>query len=186
VFRHADRTPKQKLKYNFPVAESWTQPFVGILSGEREEIILREHEQLQRIVDAVEEAKSLGATGEDLGKLEQLSTALSNKIDLPGTKAQLKPAYKRVQGMNARQLVKLQLVFKWGGEVRASCDCVTSTYACAPVYPRGSLSISRPGRKHEKGYLYYESVLLHLLVTPFFLIITPDKDVLHNVKVCMS
>ncbi|KAH7105455.1 histidine phosphatase superfamily-domain-containing protein [Auriculariales sp. MPI-PUGE-AT-0066] len=116
VFRHADRTPKQKLKYNFPVAEPWTQPFVRILNGEREEIILREREQLQRIVDAVEESKSLGATGEDLGKLQQLSTALFNKIDLPGTKAQLKPAYKRVQGMAARQLVKLQLVFKWGGE----------------------------------------------------------------------
>ncbi|EJD53513.1 hypothetical protein AURDEDRAFT_110346 [Auricularia subglabra TFB-10046 SS5] len=116
VFRHADRTPKQKLKYNFPVAEQWTQPFVRILNGEREEIILRERAQLQRIAEAVEEAKELGASGEDLAKLSQLSTALFNKIDLPGTKAQLKPAYKRSPGGGTRQLVKLQLVFKWGGE----------------------------------------------------------------------
>ncbi|KZW03828.1 hypothetical protein EXIGLDRAFT_827781 [Exidia glandulosa HHB12029] len=116
VFRHADRTPKQKLKFNFPVAEPWTHPFVRILNGEREEIILRERSQLQRIADAVEEAKTLGASGEDLQKLVQLSTALFNKIDLPGTKAQLKPAFKRAMIGGARQLVKLQLVFKWGGE----------------------------------------------------------------------
>lgn len=117
VFRHADRTPKQKLKYNFPVAERWTQPFVRFLNGGREEITLREPAQLRDIAEAVEEAKTLGATGEDLAKLSQLNTALLNKIDLPGTKAQLKPAYKRPPAGGSRQLVKLQLVFKWGGEV---------------------------------------------------------------------
>lgn len=116
VFRHADRTPKQKLKFNFPIGEIWTQPFVRLLNGEREEIILREQEQLRWIAGAVEEAKSLGADGEDLTKLTLLNTALFSKIELPGTKAQLKPVYSKKQAGQERKLTKLTLVFKWGGE----------------------------------------------------------------------
>ncbi|KAF5321359.1 hypothetical protein D9619_001101 [Psilocybe cf. subviscida] len=117
VFRHADRTPKQKLKFNFPIDEPWTQPFVTLLNGETEEIILREKEQLSWIATAIEEARALGAHGEELGKLTQLSNALASKIELPGTKAQLKPVYtKRQPGTQARRLTKLTLVFKWGGE----------------------------------------------------------------------
>ena len=116
VFRHADRTPKQKLKFNFPIGERWTQPFVTLLNGEREEIILRERTQLNLIATAVEEAKGLGADGEDLIKLTQLNNALFSKIDLPGTKAQLKPVYSKKQPGQIRKLTKLTLVFKWGGE----------------------------------------------------------------------
>ncbi|RXW25185.1 hypothetical protein EST38_g701 [Candolleomyces aberdarensis] len=116
VFRHADRTPKQKLKFNFPIGEAWTQPFVTLLNGEKEEIILREKEQLKRIATAIEEARQLGADGEELNKLTQLSNALYSKIDLPGTKAQLKPVYSRRQAGQVRKLTKLTLVFKWGGE----------------------------------------------------------------------
>ncbi|KAJ7744454.1 histidine phosphatase superfamily-domain-containing protein [Mycena maculata] len=116
VFRHADRTPKQKLKFNFPIGESWTQPFVTLLNGEKEEIILREKKQLNFIAVAVDEAKKLGAGGEDLVKLTQLSNALFSKIDLPGTKAQLKPVYSKRQAGQVRRLTKLTLVFKWGGE----------------------------------------------------------------------
>lgn len=97
--------------------ETWTQPFVKLLKGEKEEIILREKEQLSWIADAVQEAKTMGADGEDLAKLSQLSNALLRKIDLPGTKAQLKPAYSRRQSGQSRKLIKLTLVFKWGGEV---------------------------------------------------------------------
>jgi hypothetical protein len=117
VFRHADRTPKQKLKFNFPIGEVWTQPFVTLLNGEREEIILREKEQLKWIAEAVEQAKNLGATGDDLQKLTNLNNALFKKIDLPGTKAQLKPVYSKKQVGQVRKLTKLTLVFKWGGEV---------------------------------------------------------------------
>lgn len=122
VFRHADRTPKQKLKFNFPIAEPWAKPFVVLLNGEKEEIILREAKQLRLIANAISEAKGLGASGDDLAKLEALRVQLGKKIDLPGTKAQLKPGYsKRVAG-SARKLVKLQLVFKWGGEVGGICQ----------------------------------------------------------------
>lgn len=116
VFRHADRTPKQKLKFNFPIQETWTQPFVKLLNGEKEEIILREKEQLSRVAVAVNEAKGLGADGEDLAKLALLSNALFSKIELPGTKAQLKPVYSKKQAGQERKLTKLTLVFKWGGE----------------------------------------------------------------------
>ncbi|OCH90971.1 cortical actin cytoskeleton protein asp1 [Obba rivulosa] len=116
VFRHADRTPKQKLKFNFPIGETWTQPFVRLLKGEREEIILREREQLSSIATAIEEAKGLGADGDNLVKLTQLNNALFSKIDLPGTKAQLKPVYSKKQPGQVRKLTKLTLVFKWGGE----------------------------------------------------------------------
>jgi hypothetical protein len=101
---------------NFPIGEPWTKPFVALLNGEREEIILREKEQLNRIGTAVEEAKSLGADGEELTKLTQLKGALFRKIDLPGTKAQLKPVYSKRQAGHVRTLTKLTLVFKWGGE----------------------------------------------------------------------
>ncbi|KAI0053618.1 cortical actin cytoskeleton protein asp1 [Auriscalpium vulgare] len=116
VFRHADRTPKQKLKFNFPIDEAWTQPFVTLLNGEKEEIILREREQLNKIAVAVDESKGLGADGEHLAKLTLLNTALHSKIELPGTKAQLKPVYSKKQAGQQRKLTKLTLVFKWGGE----------------------------------------------------------------------
>ncbi|CAE6447847.1 unnamed protein product [Rhizoctonia solani] len=116
VFRHADRTPKQKLKFNFPVSEPWTKPFVDLLNGEREEIILRESEQLKKIAEVIQQARDLGASGEDLNKLTQLNNALFSKIDQPGTKAQLKPGFTKGKTTGPRKLEKLQLVFKWGGE----------------------------------------------------------------------
>jgi inositol-hexakisphosphate/diphosphoinositol-pentakisphosphate 1-kinase len=120
VFRHADRTPKQKLKFNFPIGESWTKPFVALLRGEKEEIILREKDQLKLVSVAVQEAKSLGASGPDLTTLIQLQSALSRKIELPGTKAQLKPVYSKRREGQVRKLTKLTLVFKWGGEASLS------------------------------------------------------------------
>ncbi len=108
---------QQKLKFNFPIGEPWTRPFVALLGREREEIILREKDQLRGIANAVEEAKRLGAAGEELAKLTQLNNALFSKIDLPGTKAQLKPVYSKRQAGQVRRLTKLTLVFKWGGEV---------------------------------------------------------------------
>jgi hypothetical protein len=78
---------------------------------------LREKEQLGWIATAIGEARNLGASGEELNKLTQLSNALFSKIDLPGTKAQLKPVYSKRQLLHGRKLTKLTLVFKWGGEV---------------------------------------------------------------------
>ena len=159
VFRHADRTPKQKLKFNFPIAEPWAKPFVVLLNGEKEEIILREAKQLRLIANAISEAKALGASGEDLAKLEALRVQLGKKIDLPGTKAQLKPGYsKRIAG-SARKLVKLQLVFKWGGEVCMAIfgkQGLDREFISVVVYTCGQVSVSRFRREHEEGHFYHE------------------------------
>lgn len=162
VFRHADRTPKQKLKFNFPIEQRWTQPFVRLLNGEKEEIILRERPQLTRIATAVEEAKGLGADGEDLVKLTQLNNALFSKIELPGTKAQLKPVYSKKTHGKVRKLTKLTLVFKWGGEVRfwmSISPCEPNPDMVSRVHAFGKVSISRSGRKYEEGYFHNEYVL---------------------------
>ncbi len=157
VFRHADRTPKQKLKFNFPIGERWTQPFVTLLNGEREEIILRERAQLNLIATAVEEAKGLGADGEDLVKLTQLNNALFSKIDLPGTKAQLKPVYSKKSAGQVRKLTKLTLVFKWGGEVWHDVFCYPAgLLTCCLVHSLCAVPITRLGREHEEGHLYHE------------------------------
>ena len=156
VFRHADRTPKQKLKFNFPIGERWTQPFVRLLNGEKEEIILRERQQLTLIATAVEEAKGLGANGDDLAKLTQLNNALFSKIDLPGTKAQLKPVYSKKQPGQVRNLTKLTLVFKWGGEASALLSPGTVRLTRHLVHSFCAIPVTRFRREHEEGYLDYE------------------------------
>ena len=146
---------QQKLKFNFPIGEPWTQPFVALLNGETEEIILREKEQLIWIATAITEARNLGASGEELNKLTQLSNALFSKIDLPGTKAQLKPVYSKRQLGHARKLIKLTLVFKWGGEV----SCCLASYLLSLiglVYAFCSVPIPRPWRKLEERHIYHE------------------------------
>ncbi|WVQ81892.1 hypothetical protein IAT38_004019 [Cryptococcus sp. DSM 104549] len=94
VLRHADRTPKMKLKFSFPAHEPWSQPFLRLLRGHRDEIILRDTRQLQFILAAAEEsAQTPGVTEEQLAKLSQIKEALNKKMSFPGTKAQLKPSF---------------------------------------------------------------------------------------------
>ena len=94
VFRHADRTPKMKLKFSFPAHEDWAKPFLSLLRGHKEEIILRDPRQLAYILSAADEsAKAPGLSSEILNKLSQLKEVLTKKMLLPGTKAQLKPSF---------------------------------------------------------------------------------------------
>lgn len=131
VFRHADRTPKcnnsscffesayltplaGKLKFNFKGTDAWTQPFITLLQGRTNEIILRDPEQLQYIADAAEEA--LQIPGHNAEQLEQLKRIIekksSSEINSNGTKAQLKPT------VDANgNIEKVVVVVKWGGEV---------------------------------------------------------------------
>ncbi|KAI8871363.1 hypothetical protein GQ42DRAFT_162063 [Ramicandelaber brevisporus] len=111
VFRHADRTPKQKLKFGF-----MSPPFVELLGTAREEIILRDHRDLERVQRAANLALANGL--ENKREIELLLAVLGRKIDMAGTKVQLKPSFEKPHKLTGApgKLRKLQLILKWGGE----------------------------------------------------------------------
>lgn len=88
VIRHADRTPKQKFKFTFH-----TKPFVDLLKGHQEEVLLVGEAALDSVSRAVHQAILDGE--EDPAKLKQLDNALKRKRGLPGTKVQIKPLFKK-------------------------------------------------------------------------------------------
>lgn len=106
VFRHGDRTPKQKLKRSFKTKDAWTAPLIELLQGRKEEIILRQ--QLDLVSTAAEKARELKGT--DVEDLDLLIDVIGRKKDMPGTKVQMKPAFKD------DHLEKMTLIVKWGGE----------------------------------------------------------------------
>ncbi|SMQ48426.1 unnamed protein product [Zymoseptoria tritici ST99CH_1A5] len=88
VIRHADRTPKQKFKFTFH-----TKPFVDLLKGHQEEVLLVGEAALHSVQQAVRLAMAEGV--EDMAKLRTLQNALSKKGAWPGTKVQIKPMFKK-------------------------------------------------------------------------------------------
>ena len=88
VIRHADRTPKQKFKYTFH-----TKPFVDLLKGHQEEVLLIGEAALQSVSDAVKLAMREGE--EDPKKLRELQIYLDKKGAWPGTKVQIKPMFRK-------------------------------------------------------------------------------------------
>ncbi|KAL1610473.1 inositol hexakisphosphate and diphosphoinositol-pentakisphosphate kinase [Paraconiothyrium brasiliense] len=88
VVRHADRTPKQKFKYTFH-----TKPFVDLLKGHQEEVLLIGEAALQSVSEAVKLAMKEGE--EDPKKLRELQVYLDKKGAWPGTKVQIKPMFRR-------------------------------------------------------------------------------------------
>ncbi|OBZ88395.1 Inositol hexakisphosphate and diphosphoinositol-pentakisphosphate kinase [Choanephora cucurbitarum] len=107
VFRHGDRTPKEKLKITI-----MQQPFIDLLEGSKREVVFRQTHQLQSVMRAVEICLEKSSTEEDQEKLMSLKEVLEKKHDLPGTKIQLKPKYDK----ETQMLSKLQVIVKWGGE----------------------------------------------------------------------
>ncbi|PKI85254.1 hypothetical protein MVES_000964 [Malassezia vespertilionis] len=108
VFRHGDRSPKQKLKRSFKASEPFAAPVIALLHGCREEIILRQ--QLELVEEALEEASKLPDANEE--DLLFLIEVIERKKDMPGTKIQIKPSFNKETGV----LEKTQLIIKWGGE----------------------------------------------------------------------
>lgn len=88
VIRHADRTPKQKFKFTFH-----TQPFVELLKGHQEEVLLKGEAALSSVLDAVKVALEQGE--EDPDKLQLLRTSLARKGAWTGTKVQIKPMFRK-------------------------------------------------------------------------------------------
>ncbi|RCH82263.1 hypothetical protein CU098_003704, partial [Rhizopus stolonifer] len=108
VFRHGDRTPKEKLKITI-----MQQPFIDLLEGSKREVVFRQKHQLESVMKAVDMSlEILPQDTEEQEKLRSLKEVLQRKHDLPGTKIQLKPKYDK----QTQELVKLQVIVKWGGE----------------------------------------------------------------------
>ena len=105
VLRHGDRTPKQKLKFKFT-----SKTLLSLLNGAEDEVVLKLPAELKTVSNAVRAA--MQEASEDPVALQQLSTILDAKADMPGTKIQLKPGFSKSE---PRELVKIQIVLKWGG-----------------------------------------------------------------------
>lgn len=88
VIRHADRTPKQKFKFTFH-----SQPFVDLLKGHQEEVVIKGAAALSSVSDAVKIAMEQEL--EDIEKLKLLRTSLEKKGGWPGTKVQIKPMFRK-------------------------------------------------------------------------------------------
>lgn len=88
VIRHADRTPKQKYKFTFH-----TEPFIQLLRGHQEEVLLIGEPALASVIDAVDVAMKAGI--EDRGKLRSLRNVLIKKGSWAGTKVQIKPMFRK-------------------------------------------------------------------------------------------
>ncbi len=88
VIRHADRTPKQKFKFTFH-----TKPFVDLLKGHQEEVLLIGEAALASVLEAVRQAFREGV--EDPAKLNLLRTSLVKKGGWAGTKVQIKPMFRK-------------------------------------------------------------------------------------------
>ncbi|EAW12097.1 inositol polyphosphate kinase VIP1 [Aspergillus clavatus NRRL 1] len=88
VIRHADRTPKQKFKFTFH-----SQPFIDLLKGHQEEVVIKGQAALASVSDAVRIAMEQKL--EDMDKLKLLRTSLEKKGGWPGTKVQIKPMFRK-------------------------------------------------------------------------------------------
>ncbi|POR36311.1 Inositol hexakisphosphate and diphosphoinositol-pentakisphosphate kinase [Tolypocladium paradoxum] len=88
VIRHADRTPKQKYKFTFH-----TEPFIALLKGHQEEVLLIGEAALASVIQAVDVANEAGI--EDQAKLKALRNVLVKKGSWAGTKVQIKPMFRK-------------------------------------------------------------------------------------------
>ena len=88
VIRHADRTPKQKYKFTFH-----TKPFIELLKGHEEEVLLIGEAALDSVIAAADIAMREGI--EDREKLRTLRNVLAKKGGWTGTKVQIKPMFRK-------------------------------------------------------------------------------------------
>lgn len=109
VIRHADRTPKQKFKFTFH-----SQPFIDLLKGHQEEVLLKGETGLASVEAAVKVA--IQEKLEDPDKLRTLRNALARKGNQPGTKVQIKPMFRKRKPEDMPQEVRSDLNQSNSGE----------------------------------------------------------------------
>ena len=119
VVRHADRTPKQKFKFTFH-----TQPFVDLLKGHQEEVLLKGEAALNSVQEAVKTAMQQGI--EDPEKLQVLRTSLARKGAWMGTKVQIKPMFRKRKPEESLQKLKNEANTDAGGALSTTSDLVDS------------------------------------------------------------
>lgn len=102
ILRHGDRTPKQKLKVIVRHSE-YLEMLPADYAGE-EDVVIREKEMLERCLTI---SRKLLENSNDF-KLKQLVEVLEKKIDVPGTKLQLRK-------INSPSPLLL-IIVKWGGD----------------------------------------------------------------------
>lgn len=142
VIRHADRTPKQKYKFTFH-----TKPFIELLKGHQEEVLLTGEAALESVKIAVEEAMHEGV--EDKTKLKTLMNVLAKKGGWPGTKVQIKPMFRKKKSDTESKDPKAGKDAKTK-EGKMSKDSDVSTPLGIPTKPRADheeyISSRSPGR----------------------------------------
>ncbi len=87
VIRHADRTPKQKMKFT-----AHSAVFVELLKGHHEEVLLKGEAALSSVEAAVKMAQR--ENSEDPEKLANFRRVLAKKKSHPATKVQIKPMFR--------------------------------------------------------------------------------------------
>lgn len=135
VVRHADRTPKQKFKFTFH-----TQPFVELLRGHQEEVLLKGEAALNSVLDAVKVA--MREDIEDPEKLQILKTSLARKGAWTGTKVQIKPMFRKRKPEEIRKLSTAQ-------DPSVSSDAITIAAQELVAEPEGSENAPRTHARHD-------------------------------------
>ncbi|KAL8712067.1 MAG: hypothetical protein Q9225_007003, partial [Loekoesia sp. 1 TL-2023] len=135
VIRHADRTPKQKFKFTFH-----TQPFVELLKGHQEEVLLKGEAALNSVLNAVNRALQEGI--EDPDKLQLLKTSLARKGAWMGTKVQIKPMFRK------RKAAEMQGRVPVGEEADTPTTLIAAEILTADPESE-ALPLSRPQTRHD-------------------------------------
>ena len=139
VIRHADRTPKQKFKFTFH-----SQPFVELLKGHQEEVLLKGEAALNKVLDAVKVAMKQGL--EDPAKLQLLRTSLARKGAWTGTKVQIKPMFRK---RKQEEIIKIRSQIERELEESDSQQASPTAGAKTEVPERNGVPLSRPPTRSD-------------------------------------
>ncbi|UKZ85110.1 uncharacterized protein TrAFT101_000985 [Trichoderma asperellum] len=130
VIRHADRTPKQKYKFTFH-----TEPFIDLLKGHQEEVLLIGEPALASVIQAVDVAYLQGI--EDREKLKSLRNVLVKKGSWAGTKVQIKPMFRKKKPLQVPESEEAPMAASQTGE-------------STPLNPGGDTEPTPEGRSSKR------------------------------------